>query len=57
MLIRLNNTLTGESEWTILEFQGEMVGEEAGRELGSIFIDEVRVRELDNHENVWKSHT
>ena len=41
MLVKIENNATGLEEWSILEFQGEMVGEGPGLELGKLIIDEV----------------
>lgn len=38
MLIRINNRVGQYQEWCILEFQGEMVGELEGKQLGTLEI-------------------
>ena len=41
MLIRINNRIGQYQEWCILEFQGEMLGELPGKQLGTLEIKAV----------------
>jgi hypothetical protein len=42
MIVKILNGPDSKEEWCLLEFQGEMVGELSGNELGQIVIKEVR---------------
>ncbi len=42
MLVRLEGGSTANNEWCLLEFQGEIIGDLAGNELGRIEIKEVK---------------
>jgi hypothetical protein len=42
MLIKLNNKVGQYDEWCILEFQGQILGNINGKELGKLEIKEVR---------------
>jgi hypothetical protein len=42
MIVKIHNGPDSKEEFCLLEFQGEMVGELAGNELGQIVIKEVR---------------
>lgn len=41
MLVKLQNNSESQNEWCLLEFQGEIVGDLVGNELGKIEIKEV----------------
>ena len=43
MLIPIHNRIGKYEEWCILEFQGEIVGDVNGKELGKLEIKEVRI--------------
>jgi hypothetical protein len=42
MLIKLNNKVGQYDEWCILEFQGQVLGNINGKELGKLEIKEAR---------------
>lgn len=41
MIIPIHNKIGNYNEWCILEFQGEIVGDLSGKELGKLEIKEV----------------
>jgi hypothetical protein len=41
MLVKINPTANNDNEWCILEFQGDVLGDLNGSELGKIDIKEV----------------
>lgn len=47
MIIPIHNKIGNYDEWCILEFQGEIVGDLRGKELGKLEIKEVRTPFLD----------
>lgn len=51
MLIKLENGVKSRNEWCLLEFQGEIVGDLVGNELGKLLVkDEGRVEmEIGGH--------
>ncbi len=42
MLVQINNHVGQYGEWCIIEFQGEIVGDYEGAELGKLEIKQVR---------------
>lgn len=47
MIIPIRNKIGNYDEWCILEFQGEIVGDLSGKELGKLEIKEVRPSCID----------
>ena len=41
MLVKISNNGNSGNEWCLLEFQGEVLGELAGNELGQISVKDV----------------
>ena len=42
MIVKIQNSLSGDYEWGMVELQGDIVGAFLGQKLGTLFIKEVR---------------